>query len=132
MAVLRISMGTMLPFFSSGPRFLSQQAALLYLRLGQDLDSPVHGQGWTHWPGNWEAMRSQKNDHFSSWGCNNPMTDPCMYAIYGNIQTINKTPVMLACVYIYIPYMDPMGMYSNLGFFMTLNDCGLSSAHDTK
>ena len=26
-------------------RFLAQQAALLYLRLGQDLDSPVHGEG---------------------------------------------------------------------------------------
>ena len=26
-------------------RFLSQQAALLYLRLGQDLDAPVHGEG---------------------------------------------------------------------------------------
>lgn len=27
------------------PLFMSQQAALLYLRLGQDLDAPVHGEG---------------------------------------------------------------------------------------
>lgn len=32
-------------FLLACPLFLSQQAALLYLRLGQDLDSPVHGEG---------------------------------------------------------------------------------------
>lgn len=32
-------------FVMAAPLFLSQQAALLYLRLGQDLESPVHGEG---------------------------------------------------------------------------------------
>ena len=32
-----------------------------------------------------------------------------MYAIYANIYHQTNIPQMLAYVYIYIPYMDPMG-----------------------
>ena len=44
-----------------------------------------------------------------------------MYAIYGNMAPIN-TPPMLAYIYIYIPYMDPMGnrIWMNLALFVHL------------